>query len=464
MTRYSAALAGTLLCATALASPAQARPITDTEAAELRAEIARLKELVQALEKRVTQDSVPAVAAAPVTPPPAVAAAAPAAAAQPRIEWKGSPRTVQDDRSFKVKGRIQADANYVSHPDGSTDRGLGVSSEFRRIRLGGEGELGSGFGYKLELELSDNSVDLVDTFVTYRKGPVLVTLGNHNAFQSLDELIGDTTGSVMERAAFTDAFNFERRLGLSAQYQKGIVLAQLGLFADDVNALSNASDGPAGGDENNSYSIDGRLVFAPKFGEAQLHLAGSGHWRRLGRTADAGVRYRQRPFAHSSNSRPIGTSSLSVSEETSYGLELAGVRGPWHFAAEGHWFQANRIGASTAKFWGGYAEVGYFLTKGDTRPYERGIFGGGKPKQPFGKGGIGAVQLSLRYDYLSLNSDAIRGGTQNAYIAGLVWTPIQYLRFNLNYARMAYKGATPLADGRTAYDLDVIGTRFELDF
>lgn len=465
MTYYSAAFAGALLCATALASPAQARPITDTEAAELRAEIARLKDLVQALEKRVTEDRAPVVASAPVAPPPAVAAAAPAAsAAQPRIEWKGSPRTVQDDRSFKVKGRIQADANYVSHPDSSTDRGLGFSSEFRRIRLGGEGELGSGFGYKLELELSDNSVDLVDTFVTYRKGPVLITLGNHNAFQSLDELIGDTTGSVMERAAFTDAFNFERRLGLSAQYQRGILLAQLGVFADDVNALANASDGPSGGDENNSYSIDGRLVFAPKFGETQLHLAGSGHWRRLGRTADAGMRYRQRPFAHSTNSRPIGTSSLSVSEETSYGLELAGVRGPWHFAAEGHWLQANRITAPTAKFWGTYAEIGYFLTKGDTRPYERGIFGGGKPKRPLGKGGIGAVQLSLRYDYLSLNSDAIRGGTQNAYIAGLVWTPIQYLRFNLNYARMAYKGATPLADGRTAYDLDVIGTRFELDF
>ena len=467
MTRYSAAMAGALAIvlgsATLFATPAQARPITDSEAAELRAEIARLKDLVQALERRVTQDGAPAVAAAP--PPasttPAVAAPAPA---QPRMEWKGSPRTVQDDRSFKVKGRIQADANYVSHPQGSTDRGLGFSSEVRRIRLGGEGELGSGFGYKLELELSDNAVDLVDTFVTYKKGPVLVTLGNHNAFQSLDELIGDTTGSVMERAAFTDAFNFERRLGLSAQYQRGLMLAQLGIFADDVNALSNSSDGPSGGDENNSYSVDGRLVFAPKFGEAQLHLAGSGHWRRLGRTADAGVRYRQRPFAHSTNSRPIGTSSLSVSEETSYGLELAGARGPWHFAAEGHWLHANRIGAPTAKFWGAYAEVGYFLTKGDSRPYERGIFTGAKPRQPFGKGGIGAVQLSLRYDYLSLNSDDIRGGTQNAYIAGLVWTPIQYLRFNLNYARLAYKGATALADGRRDYSLDVIGSRFELDF
>ena len=74
------------------------------------------------------------------------------------------------------------------------------------------------------------------------------------------------------------------------------------------------------------------------------------------------------------------------------------------------------------------------------------------------------MQVNLRYDTLSLDSGDIRGGRQNGYIAGLIWTPIQYLRFNLNYARLAYRGATPLADGRRDYALDVIGSRFELDF
>ena len=121
--------------------------------------------------------------------------------------------------------------------------------------------LGAGVGYKLELELADNAVDLVDTFVTYKTGPWLLALGNQNQFQSLDELTGDTSGSFMERAAFTDAFNFERRLGLSAQYEKGAWVLQAGLFADDITALSNSSDGPAGGDENNSHGLDGRVVW-----------------------------------------------------------------------------------------------------------------------------------------------------------------------------------------------------------
>lgn len=458
MAMRRAAMAGVLACMTACAEPAMARPISEEEATELRAEIARLKGLVEALERRVGPGDPPPVASAPPL-------AAPAPPAAPyRVEWKGSPRVVEGDRSFKVKGRIQADLSVVSHPDGLADEGLGFSSEFRRIRLGGEGDLGSGFGYKLELELSDNAVDLVDTFVTYRRGPLLLTLGNHNAFQSLDELIGDTGGSVMERAAFTDAFGFERRLGFSAQLEHGPLLAQAGIFTDDVNALANSSDGPQGGDENNSFSVDGRLVYAPRLGKARLHIAGSGHWRRLGRTADAPVRYRQRPFVHSSNSRLIGTGALSVSEETSWGVELAGVRGPWHVAAEAHALRARRIGARAARFWGGYAELGYFLTRGDSRPYDRGIFSAAKPARPLGKGGIGAVQVNLRYDTLSLDSGDIRGGRQNAYVAGLIWTPIQYLRFNLNYARLAYRGATPLADGRRDYALDVIGSRFELDF
>ena len=468
--KHSGTIAGGLALAVMAAAPqAQAKAMSDQEAEALRNEVATLRERLELLEKRLAEPQAAAEAppqAAASTPAPS---GAPASAPATRIEWKGSPRFVEGDKAFKVKGRIQADANYVSHPGGLDDRGLGFSNEFRRIRLGGEGKLGAGFGYKLELELSDNSVDLVDTFVTYENGPWLVTLGNQNPLWGLDELTGDTTGSFMERAAFTDAFNFERRLGLSAQYETGAFLAQAGVFTDDIGALSNDSDGPAGGDENNSHSLDGRLVYAPKIGpkdaQTQLHFGASAHWRRLKRVSDSPVRYRQRPFVHSTNTRLIGTPALDVREETSHGFEIAAIRGPWHMAAEGHWFRAARIGAPAVRFRGGYAEVGYFLTPGDTRSYDNGIFGAAKPKNPLGKnGGIGAVQFNLRYDYLDLDSRDVRGGTQNGYLAALVWTPIQYLRFNLNYGYLDYSGARALPDGRRDYGMHVLGSRFELDF
>ena len=450
--------------ASLLATPLAAAPLSAEESDALREEVRALRARLAAIEAKLGGD-------APAVSPPgtttasgtAVPAAKPASAPPATvIGWKGSPQFTSDDRAFKVKGRIQADMGYVSTPRGIADRGLGFSNEVRRIRLGGEGKLGSGFGYKLELELSDNSVDLVDTFVTYEKGPWQVAIGNQNQFQSLDELTGDTTGSLMERAAFTDAFNFERRMGLAVQYHRKDILLQAGVFTDDVDALSNAADGPEGGDENDSFSIDGRAVYAPKLGKTQIHLGGSAHLRMLNRLSEEPVRYRQRPYLHSSNSRILATPNIRVDRELHYGLELAAIHGRWHAAGETHWLEAIGPGPNH-RFFGGYAEVGYYLTD-DTRPYRNGIFGGAKPSSPFGKGGIGAIQVNLRYDYLNLNDGSIRAGTQNGWFAGIIWTPVEYLRFNLNYGYLAYTDAAVSAGGRRDYGLHVTGARFELDF
>jgi len=438
-------------------STAQAQGISAGEAAALRAQIEALKAQVSALEKRLDAQAPPATAS-----PQSQTQTRPAE--EMRFTWKGSPNAVQGDRAFKVKGRIQADAGYISSPPGSADRAFGFVNEMRRIRLGAEGGIGSGFGYKLELELSDNAVDLVDTFVTFDTGNLQLTLGNHNQFQSLDELTGDTTGAFMERAAFTDAFNFERRLGLSAQYRAGPVLLQAGVFTDDISALSNGSDGENGGDENNSIGFDGRVVAAPKVGEAQLHFGASAHLRNLNRLEDSETRYRQRPFLHGSNTRLIGTPGLAVKQELHYGAELAAIHGPFWAVGETHWMRSSRVAAPSASFFGGYAEAGLLLTRNDRRPYKNGIFDRLKPANPLGSGGIGAIQLALRYDYLDLDDRDVRGGKQNGYIAGLVWTPVEYLRFNLNYAYLDYDGAlvTPTGDGD--YGVNVVGTRIELDF
>jgi len=449
------ALAGAAML---FAPPLGAAPLSEAESTALREEVRSLRARLAAIEARLGGD--------PAAPPPSASTApvaSPASAASATaMGWRGSPQFSSEDRSFKVKGRIQADVGHVSTPRGLNDRGLGTSTEMRRIRLGGEGRLGSGFGYKLELELSDNSVDLVDTFVTFEKGAWQIAIGNQNQFQSLDELIGDTTGSVMERAAFTDAFGFERRLGVAVQFRRGELLLQTGLFGDDIDALSNTADGPEGGDENDSFSVHGRAVYAPAIGGAQLHFGGSAHLRELNRLSETPIRYRQRPYLHSSNSQPLATAGLRLDRELHYGLELAAVRGRWHMAAEAHWLDAIGPGAN-ARFFGGYGEIGWFLTN-DARPYRNGIFGGAKPSAPMGKGGIGALQINLRYDYLDLDDGPVRGGRQNALIAALVWTPIEYLRFNLNHAYLGYDGAALPAAGRRDYSLHVTGARVELDF
>ncbi|KEQ53117.1 porin [Sphingobium chlorophenolicum] len=442
-----------------ISSPVAAQAISESEAAELRAQIAALKAQVERLEARLDSAPPPPLAQAPAVQPPAT----PPSSETTSIGWKGGPVFSKGAASFKVKGRIQYDAGLLMTPESVQDRAKGYSNELRRLRLGGEGQLGGGFGYKLELELSDNSVDLVDTFISYEKGKWLVTLGNQNAFQSLDELISDTGGSVMERAAFTDAFGFERRLGLSAQYRSGLLLAQAGIFSDSADSLTNDADGPDGGDENNSYGVDGRIVLAPKLGKTQLHFGLSGHWRDFQRLSETPQRYRQRAYLHSANSRFLSTPRIAADGETHYGAEFAGVRGPLWWAGEAHWLRVSRPGLADPTFFGGYGEVGYVLT-GESRGYRNGIFGIVKPARPVGSGGWGALQATLRYDYLSLNDRDIVGGTQNAIIAALVWTPVEYLRFNVNYARLDYSDAAILAGGRRDYGVDVIAWRAELDF
>jgi phosphate-selective porin OprO/OprP len=263
--------------------------------------------------------------------------------------------------------------------------------------------------------------------------------------------------SFIERSAFTDAFGFERRLGLSATYHSGALLLQGGLFTDNIDDLAN--------DENNSLGVDLRAVYAPKLGKTQLHFGGSYHWRDLNDAATS-VRYRQRPFTHTTDTRFIDTGSFSALSETGYGLELAAINGPFHFAGEAYWHKVGRPAlAASPTFFGGSLEVGYFLTKGDSRGYKGGSFDRVKPVRAVGKGGMGALQFNLRYDYLDLVDAGIVGGVQNGYQASLVWTPVSYLRLMANYGRIEYdQAAIAAAAGSRSYGVDVAGMRAIFDF
>jgi phosphate-selective porin OprO and OprP len=394
--------------------------------------------------------------------PKAAAPARQAEAAKPAeaVRFSGAPRfTAPGGWSFKPRGRLQYDIGSVGRPRGVTDPSLGFANELRRARLGVEGTVPGGFGYKFELDFAEGDAEIADAILTYEASDALeIAIGQHNGFQSLEELTSSRFTSFMERAAFTDAFNFERRVGLSAAYSSGGFTAQAGVFTDNVADLD---------DENESAGADLRLVYAPKVGGAQLHFGGSAHYRDLGGMAERGARtrYRQRPMIHATDTRLLATSALPVEKETHYGLEAALIRGPLHAAAEVHWLGADVLGRSSdPTFFGGYAEVGYFLT-GETRGYKADRFDRTKVRRPVGGGGFGALQLNLRYDHLDLSDAGIIGGRQRAYQAALVWIPQDYVRFLVNYGRLSYDdAAVAAAGGDRDYGIDVIGARAEIDF
>ena len=424
------------------------------ELAEMRAMMTRMAQRIDTLEAELAEAEAKADAAQASAGEAVAAAEKVSKGDGTKIAFKGAPEIKGEGGwSFKPRGRLMYDAGFTSVPE-STGRDDGFGNEVRRARLGVQGDIPGGFGYKFEVDFAGNEIEAADAFISYETGNLEVDVGHHNNFQSLEELTSSLNTSFIERAAFTDAFGFERRIGASMSYGAGIVLAQAGVFTDNFDDTSTGNVG-----------ADARLVLMPKLGDTQLHLGGSVHYNDIKEDA-AAVRYRQRPLVHFTSERFINTGTLDATSELGYGIEAAAIAGPFHAAAEGFWQQVSRPGALTdPTFFGGYVEVGYFLTGGDSRGYKSAKFDRIKPSNPVGEGGFGALQMNLRYDHLDLNDLGIVGGKQDGYMASIIWTPTAYTRLMLNYAKLAYDDAAyAAAGGDNSYSVDAFGVRAQVDF
>lgn len=443
------------------AIPASAQSAVDPSVLEelnaMRAEMTRMAARIDTLEIELEQaeakaDSASQSAASAVE---AASAASQHAAEKkgPAIAFKGAPE-IKDEGgwSFKPRGRLQYDAGFTSAPS-STGRSDGFGNEARRARLGLSGDMPGGFSYKFEVDFAGNEVAVTDAIISYEAGDTELSVGQMNNFQSLEELTSSLHTTFIERAAFTDAFGFERRVGAAAQFSSDNLLVQAGVFTDNIDDLSNKN-----------WGADARVVINPQLGDSTLHLGASAHYADL--ESGSSVRYRQRPLVHFTSERFINTGNLGADSEFGLGVEGAVISGPFHAAAEGFWQSVNMPGAmDDPTFFGGYAEVGYFLTAGDTRGYKGGKFDRVKPNNPVGEGGMGSVQVNLRYDYLDLNDANIIGGKQNGYLLSLAWKPTDYTLLLANYGKLEYDDAVfAAALGDTSYSVDSFGIRAQIDF
>ena len=435
-------MAAALSCTMSTPLLAQDVTLPADELAAMRAQLAAMNARIDQLEGELAATKTEAAEAGQVVDAPA-----PAADSEPVSTLAKS-----DGWSFKPRGRLMFDAGFTNAPD-STGASDGFGNEVRRARLGASGDMPGGFGYKFEVDFAGNEISVADAILSYENGPIEIAIGQHNNFQSLEELTSSLHTTFIERAAFTDTFGFERRLGASITYASGDVLAQAGVFTDNLEDTDSKNRG-----------ADARIVFMPKAGDTQLHFGGSFHYNDLDDPA-AQLRYRQRPLVHFTTQRFIDTRSMGADSETGYGLEAAAIAGRFHAAAEGYWQSVDMPGVTDdPTFFGGYVEAGVFLTD-DTRGYKGGKFDRTKPSSPVGEGGIGSVQFTLRYDHLDLNDAGIVGGRQAGYFAALVWKPTDYTALMLNYGRLQYTDAIlPTASGDTSYGVDAIGMRAQIDF
>ncbi|HEX8667871.1 MAG TPA: porin [Allosphingosinicella sp.] len=491
------------LLASALAGPAfAAQPTTDVAAQldAMRAEIESLRAEVAELKGR--QAAAPAPAAAGQAAPPAQESSAPPPAEPP--SWKGAPQfSGPSGFTFKPKGLVQFDAGYVSTPGpelagtvgGLNYNNLGWNTRARRLVLGAQGTLPGGFGYNVEFNFAQGQVDYEDIVVTYQrpKSPIQVTIGNFYPLSSLETMTSSRLTSFLERASFTDAFNYNRRLGAAVALldpEDDRYTLTAGIFSQEINNQSFNRTG---------WQASVRGTFSPTLGDTRLHLGANFQHRVTQRDAQ-NVQYRARPFTQITDQRFVDTGAIAAGGDDVAGIELAAVNGPVHFAAEAQhlWVRGYRPGrsfgpnngpggglfyADDPSFSSAYGEIGFYLT-GESRAYKGGRWDRTKVLHPFEKGGWGALQANLRVDWLDLSDrvgagglaavpDFVNGGRQLGYQGSLIWNPTDYLRFLAQYSHAAYEGgprAATVAPGSADpvderdFGVDTVAVRAQVDF
>ena len=297
-----------------LCAPAQAAAQDSSQIEDLQAKIELLQSQVEALQEALQGVKAQQAKAVP--------------------SWKGAPESADKASgfTFKPKGLAQFDAGYVGFPDGDEQRGtvsglnfgnLGFNSRARRLVLGAEGTLPGRFGYKVEFNFAQGNVDYEDIILTYdfETTPLHVSVGNFYPYSSLETMTSSRLGSMMERASFTDAFNYNRRLGIGIQYsdkKNDSYLFQAGIFSTPINDASFNRTG---------WQASLRGIYSPKLGSTRLHV-GANFQHRSNNKESMGQQYRTRPLTQITDQRFIDTTTLASAGDDTVGVELAAIRTP----------------------------------------------------------------------------------------------------------------------------------------
>lgn len=326
----------------------------------------------------------------------------------------------QDNFTVEIGGRIQIDYANVN----ADVSGLDVTdTELRRVRLNVSGQVLKDVKYKVELNTnSSEQVNFEDAYVQWAPtgGKWNVKLGQFKTPNSLDEQTSSRFISTLERAAFTDAFEFNRRIGAAVNTSGGNYTFSAGVFGDNLLDLN----------DQQSTAFAARGTYNPVHTDDTLvHLGASFRYRDQKDTA-SDLRYRQRPFTHIPG-RIISTGRIAQSD-TFYGAEAAAIYQNLWVSGEYGITNANCAACtSDPSLNGGYIEAGVFI--GGKKTYKGGKFNRPKVDKAITDGGIGAISFVARYDTIDLADTSVNGGDLDSRIIGVDWWPTKNTRVGLNY-------------------------------
>ncbi|KCZ87342.1 OprO/OprP family phosphate-selective porin [Hyphomonas johnsonii] len=327
------------------------------------------------------------------------------------------PASADTPWDLKLSGRVLYDYTQADADTAAFDVD---EAELRSARLAVSGKTGI-VSFKVELE-TDEAGDIAATDAYADLAPKGTSwkfrVGQFKTPNSLEEQTSGRFTTFAERAAFTDAFEFDRRVGIAAHTKGQAWTFMAGAFGGNLN------DTPG----NEGFALAARGTYTPIHTDALIvHLGTSVRYREKG-DDQANLRYRQRPFAHIPG-RMISTGSVGESD-TLLGIEGAVLRGPLWLSSEYATLTSDLAAGGDATFGGGSIEAGYVF--GGERTYRGGKFDRPKVDQPVTEGGYGALAVSAAFDTLDLSDSGVDGGSMDTVRLGLSWYPTSKTRIGLS--------------------------------
>jgi len=387
------------------------------EAGSVEQEIQRLKERLDALEKR--------------------------AGTAFDVQWRDGLLFQSADKMFRltIGGRVFNDwAKFDADSDlesrfGADKFDSGV--EFRSAQLAIAGTIYDTVEFKWEYDFTDRKGEataIKDMYLGMRKVPVVgnIRIGRFYEPLGLETQNSERYLTFMERG-LSARLTPSRSTGIMFH---GPIMGEMVNY--QVGAFKPSGDD--GANKGGSFKYTGRLFASPWYeeqGRHVLHLGVSGSHRDLDKDYDkAQVEYKARP---ESNMAPdlVSTGKINgVDEVTLTAAEAALVHGPFSLQGEYVRSSLDRAAGSGLSFSAWYLYASYFLT-GENRAYSRstGTFGRIKPRDNFRSkdGGLGAWEVAARYSAIDLDDKDVRGGRLSDVTVGINWYLNPNTRVMANY-------------------------------
>jgi len=378
-----------------------------------------------------------------------------AAQAQDTVAWKGAPQFANDTLTFKVRGRVyydvvSQDVNFAN--PASTDLSS-TNSRLRTARLGVEGTWNGNWAYKAEASLSSagGTTQWEDLILEYKANDYTsVMIGNFKA-TGFENISSSRYITFMERGPFNDVMDNGRVMTAQVKMNGENWTAAAFVHGDSVNA----ADPAVGTSEQLGFGVRG--TWAPINEDAtKLFVGASVRKRDRGGLNPTLFNYQVRNNTNY-GSRYTSTGAIG-DKDTQWAAE--GVYYWKNLSLQGEYVNiaADRANGTSNDVTAFYVSGSWFVT-GESRNIDvkKGELGRTKILNPMTSGGLGALELAVRYDKVDM-SDAFTNavvappaaaisplaGEYSALTVGATWYPFPYVRFMLNYTD-ADNNLTPLA-------------------